>query len=275
MSCLVQVINLNRATDRLRHFDMQANAAGFAYRRFEAIEGAEPGVQEITRGTKVSMGLDPLRSNEIALGLSHRACWRNLLDSDYDCTIVFEDDVVLAPGFETVLRDGWIPKGADIVKLEAFQSQSTKVSTRVFSSVGGRNLHRLRADHVGLAAYLVTRKGAEKLLHGVSEISAPIDILVFCAESPLFHTCQIYQMVPAPCTQGMFVEPDAEWALSSVQVKAETVVPGVRPKQVESQGIVGEANVARRKRKISLARLRNRVKNLFVGKILRIKVPFG
>jgi glycosyl transferase, family 25 len=275
MSCLVQVINLAKATDRLHQFDEQARRAGFSYDRFQAIDGSEPGVQEITRGTRLSVGINALRSNEIAIGLSHRACWRRFLESDFETTVIFEDDVVLAPGFESVFQKGWLPKDADIIKLETFQSQSTKVLARVDGRIGGRSVHRLRADHVGCAAYLVTRKGAEHLLSLVREISAPIDIILFCVELPIFHRCKIYQMVPAPCTQGMFVNPAADWTKSSIQVPVDKTVSGQPVSQAESDAVVGTWPVWFRRKRRSFSRSHNRIKAVLGGRFIRGIVPFA
>lgn len=275
MSCLVQVINLKRATDRLEHFDAQAKAQGFAYRRFEAIEGSEPGVQELTRGIKLSLRTEPLRSNEVALGLSHRACWRNLLDSPFESTIVFEDDVVLAPGFMTVLQDGWIPKDADIVKLETFPPQATKVSRRIAATVGGRNLNRLQDDHVCAAAYLVTRKGAKRLLDAVDDFSLPIDMILFWTVAPLFHQCKIYQMVPAPCIQGMYLSPESEWTKSSVQVPTGAAAECGRRTQVECQGTTEKSAIDRINRRVAWRTRRNRLYRCFMRCQKRASVPFA
>lgn len=267
-SCLIQLINLARATDRLAQFDEQAKRANFEYRRFQAIEGADPQIVAVCHRTRMSWKPDhPLTPNEVALGLSHRACWKAFLDSDFETTIIFEDDVQLAPGFASVLQEVVTPRGADIIKLEAFSRLPTKLSKKSYGSIGKREIFRLRGDHVGTAAYLLTRLGAQKLLNSIPEITAPIDILMFCTESSFFHRCHIYQMVPAPCIQADVLGVTADWAQSSIQTSTIVPLPIGRS--------VGSLEKLRLKRNAALYRAWGHLRNLVDPQWERVNIPFG
>lgn len=266
--CLVQLINLARARDRLAQFDEQAKRAGFEYRRFEAIEGADPEMLALSLRTRMSWKPEhPLTPNVVALGLSHRGCWQAFLESDYKTSIIFEDDVQLAPEFSQVLQEGWIPQGADIIRLEAFSTTTTKLSKKKYGAIGERAIFRLRGDHVGAAAYLITRKGAQMLLDAIPEITAPIDIMMFCTEASFFHRTPIYQLVPAPCIQAGVLGLKADWAQSSVQIGKGDPLPNARQ--------IGGVETLRLKGRVAFFRTLSHLKNMFSGHWERVRIPFG
>jgi glycosyl transferase family 25 len=129
---------------------------------------------------------------------------------------IFEDDLHLADDAGSLLRTGeWVPEEADFVKLETMR-QPTRVEKTPFAVLGTRRLHRLAGKHIGAGGYIVTRRGAEKLL-GMSEtFTNPVDHFLFNPELPWASSLTTFQLSPAICIQDFFLkEPAAVIGLGS------------------------------------------------------------
>lgn len=115
--------------------------------------------------------------------------------------MVFEDDLVLAPDMALHLHDGWVPKDADIVKLETFRIR-LHISRKQHKIGGGRCVARLCATHLGTGSYVISANAAQRLLSETAVCGDPIDEFLFNVRLPFFHSARIYQMFPAPVIQG-------------------------------------------------------------------------
>lgn len=186
------VINLDRSVDRLAHVTQQFARIGVDFERVVAVDAAN--------GSPVSA--PPLTVTEVCCFLSHRLCWRMIADGGDSHGAVFEDDIVFAPDAGPLLADaGWIPRDADVVKLETFFVPVRLGRSRV--DVGhGYFLARLVGQHVGAAGYILSRQAAQRLLRRTTHLKAAVDNVLF---SPTMTTCSrstIYQVMPAPCVQA-------------------------------------------------------------------------
>ena len=142
--------------------------------------------------------------------------WRRLLASGDSHAVVFEDDLVIADGFAVYLQDGWVPRGADLVRFETFLIR-VHVDRGDGTPASGRRLHRLRSRHPGTGAYLVCAPAARRLLDLTETVSDPIDEALFNEASPLFAGLTTYQMDPAPVIQGNLVDgPLDSWTTTSI-----------------------------------------------------------
>lgn len=107
MKCLV--INLDRSGDRLAHITSEFAKIDVPFERVPAID-----VHAVIRASK-------LTNAETACFLSHRRCWQIIADGADQFGAIFEDDVVFSDEAGSLLADiSWVPRDADIVKLETF-----------------------------------------------------------------------------------------------------------------------------------------------------------
>jgi glycosyl transferase family 25 len=226
MKCLV--INLDRSPDRLAHITAEFARIGIAFERIVAID-ARDHPDLMLQPQHAMYSVRRLSHSEIACMHSHRACWAIIAQDDAPYGAVFEDDIVFSAKAGALLADiGWIPAGADVVKLETFFIKT--MIQRKRTAVGhGFSVARLRRNHVGTAGYILSRQMARDLLVATAQAAAAADDLVFNPAFPTAGEKTIYQLVPALCAQDQFVgnrlpsllveEREAAWDASGINVK--------------------------------------------------------
>lgn len=184
----IMVINLDTAVDRLSFVAQQL--AGYEFERVRAVNGRTNPPKDWSKGR-----LSPL---ERALVESHRQCWRDLLDSEDTAACILEDDVFISKDFIAFMRNiDWIPKDADTVKLESFEQRCWLGDP--LTNFNKRSVMRLNSGTLGIAAYIITRRGAEYLLTTETS-SKPLDFFMF--NGAILAHRKIYQITPALCQQG-------------------------------------------------------------------------
>ncbi len=144
-----------------------------------------------------------MSAGEIACFLSHRKCWQQIIQADDDYAVVFEDDVVFSEKAGAFLSDtAWIPVDADIVKLEVL---TRKIITAVSPEkvCQGKEIFRLYSSSLGTAAYVISKKAAQKFLQMSEKFYIPVDHFMFSILFPYFKEFICYQVVPAVCIQEM------------------------------------------------------------------------
>ena len=167
----ITVINLDRRPDRWTDFVSMAERAcgpGFAERcrREPAVDGtalsATPEIQHLFRCNDFGY-----RRGIVGCALSHIGVWRRLAEGDEaELHLILEDDAQLVDGFERSLADvcgtlhGEHP-GFDVALLGHLTSES--LLSEGDSAVALRSM-RGRGFVGGLAAYLVSGRGARRLL---------------------------------------------------------------------------------------------------------------
>ncbi|MFC6489647.1 glycosyltransferase family 25 protein [Nitratireductor sp. GCM10026969] len=206
------LINLDRQPERLRRMTSLFEELGLSFTRVAAVDGARLSGAEIERWR----GARALRAGETACFLSHRECWRRIIDEGLSQAAIFEDDLHVGAGASALLADGdWVPEDADVVKIET-KLQRARVDKAPAGAVGDRRLHRLRSRHAGAGGYIVTRKGAEKLLRMCARFDSPVDQFIFDPALPSAASLVIYQLLPAVCVQDFVVrEPEVALGLGS------------------------------------------------------------
>ncbi|TIR15280.1 MAG: glycosyltransferase family 25 protein [Mesorhizobium sp.] len=194
MKCLV--INLDRSTDRLNQATSEFAKIGIAFERVAAVDASSessnfPAARRLTKP-------------EIACFLSHRKCWQMIADGAEQYTAIFEDDVVFRSEAGPFLSDdSWVPRDADIVKLETFFGQ---VRLARLASIGnGHSIGRLVGEHLGTAGYVISKAAAEKLLQRTKRLKEPVDLALFSPNSLMCARNTTYQVTPALCAQHRFL----------------------------------------------------------------------
>jgi glycosyl transferase, family 25 len=172
----IVVINLASQPQRWLETQRRFAAAGLAPERLEAVDGRA--------AAAASLGYDPalnrrqhhkpLRPGEIGCYASHLVAWRRLLDSRARVLAVFEDDVEIEPGLAPVLEAiDRVPTPWDMVKL--YGRARERVAWRrplvpAFDLIGYRRV----PSHT--CAYVLSRRGAHKLLASRARFGRPIDL---------------------------------------------------------------------------------------------------
>lgn len=195
------VMNLKRAENRMTLLRERFGAAGLEVTRVEGVDGGLLDQSELDRHISGEGRWGRLTPGEVGCFLSHRACWRALLEDGGRFGAVFEDDVLLGENAGAVLGDtAWIPEDADIVKLETTASR-VFLDAAARGSVDGRALHRLRSSHYCAAGYIVSHDCAQRLLAQSDTFCEALDDFLFSGLSPVFKSSRIYQLSPAICVQ--------------------------------------------------------------------------
>ncbi len=139
---------------------------------------------------------------ELGCFMSHRAIYADMLKKGYSKVIILEDDVKIFKNFKedvcNVLRN--IPTNADLVFLDLhIKKLSMKYWLDRFFSFNIPYLFKIRysTNICGTHAYVVTNKGAKKLLERTSFTNIPIDFCV-CFD----RTVYFYVAKSKLCTAG-------------------------------------------------------------------------
>ncbi|NRG17635.1 glycosyltransferase family 25 protein [Rhizobiales bacterium] len=196
-------INLDRRRDRLDRMSRQFAAAGISALRWPAKDGNSLSREERSLFDKTNLG-----PSQIGCFLSHVAIWKWLLASNENAVAVFEDDLAISTRLKHLLEDdSWLAPDAEIIRLETALRQTRLTGIRP-SGIKGFSIGRLRKRAYGTGGYIVTRRGAERLLGGYCRPINNIDILLY---DPWLHDgkgpLRVFQVLPAPVSQLQFLYP--------------------------------------------------------------------
>ncbi len=226
-------INLDQRPDRREHVWSQFERLGVEVERVAAVDGSLPEVAEKMATLKPGMDGACLSAGAYACFQSHRLCWQKLVESGAPYAMILEDDPLIADGFGDFLADGWVPADADIVKMETCLIKIHLDRKRIPMS-RGRYLAGLRSTHYGTACYVISRAAAERLLQLTNTFSDPGDVVLFNVRHKVFATLSVYQMDPAPVTQGCRVldgKGGQTWSHSSIYL---SFAPGEFPETAKA-----------------------------------------
>ncbi|HEV2516944.1 MAG TPA: glycosyltransferase family 25 protein [Devosia sp.] len=230
----VYVINLARRPDRRAFMQQQADRLGLQFDYIDAVD-ARTDAPEFTE-IEVQAGLHGrISRGDLACTLSHRKFWRLFLASGEPYAVVLEDDAILADDCAQFFTDtGWIPPGADVVKLERYGRHRPMFMDRDTRPAHSRRVGRFYGKSAGTAGYVVSAAGARMLLAATTSVDDPIDQMMFNpGRSALFGRLAPHVLEPAICEQEQVVVP------SDIRGKRQSSRDGL-------QGIVNELRVVPR-----------------------------
>jgi glycosyl transferase family 25 len=208
----IYLINLDRRPDRLATMQQEAARAGLTLTRLTALDAATAGPGALDGWFAPSGPLGPLPLGDRCCTLSHRRAWEALVASGAPHAVVLEDDVRLSPGAgPLLLAEDWLPPEVDLLKLEHYGPRGQRILVRAVRPITGVwgdadfAMAPLASRHTGAAAYLLTRRAAQRLL-AVTRFNLPVDHLLFNPNnSPLCVELQPWQLIPAIARQQEFV----------------------------------------------------------------------
>ena len=204
----IYVINLARSPERRAWMETELARVGVEGIFVRAVDGRRFGA----RCARDARGA--LSKAEASLILSHRKVWRTFLASGAGYAVVLEDDVHLGRDFKPTLDLDWSRWDFDAVKLETLFHKVWH--SRRSEPAGKRRLHRLGAEHLASAAYLLNRAGARKLLAATRPMAEQVDQTLFGRRAIFEGEIWALQLVPAIAVQDtMRLDAAARRALTS------------------------------------------------------------
>ena len=190
------LINLDRHPDRLARAQARLAAAGVETVRVPAVDGSSlsPAIRHtavarfhalLARGRLYTPG-------QIGCTLSHHAVYRRMVDEDIPSALVFEDDVLLTPGFSTSLA-------AVETLLDVNHRQVFLFSDGTYPPLHSDGNAFTRASYGDCSeAYLITLPAARELLRVNSPMVVMLDSWTrFAARGHI----ELYRATPATATQ--------------------------------------------------------------------------
>lgn len=184
--CQIVCISLDRRPDRWAKTKASANRAGLPMTRFRAVDAREfaapahehPDVSLLTahnllkRTRRSHYEID--RAGAVGCSLSHYGVWRGLLNSGAPAVLIFEDDVELPADMRGRLERLFrvLPAEWDVIQFTA---------TRFDTGLGCMPDPVVGPDWwsctslMGAHAYMVSRRGAERLLARAYPIELHVD----------------------------------------------------------------------------------------------------
>ncbi|WP_319520415.1 glycosyltransferase family 25 protein [uncultured Martelella sp.] len=200
----IYILNLESDRDRFEHAARAFEAKGLAFERLAAVDGRKMTAEELSACLAYpAAGSYDLSPSQVGCYLSHVHAWQRFLETDAATVAIFEDDVHLGEDIEQVLAapETWLPEDTDILKLETCLQKVPLPADAEGGMIAGRRIIRLTGRHHGSAGYLLTRKGAEKLLRNSRKLAVGVDAMLFNPRSEVAERPVVYQIDPAICIQ--------------------------------------------------------------------------
>lgn len=132
---------------------------------------------------------------ELGCFYSHRAVWCDIVKHKYKSALILEDDVVLYDGFSEVIKTGIseVPKDADLILVDFWEyTWDDHIHVKLHSPLdvsplpGNKIIGLLRCPEkctLGAYAYILTTKGAKKLLALTSRMKRCVDVIMMEARA--------------------------------------------------------------------------------------------
>lgn len=173
----VYVINLERSRERWESLQQRADKLGLLLRRVEAVDGRNLTAEQLKNFDEASFrrlhGKTPLLG-EVGCYFSHLKALQIIADSDEECAVIIEDDVLFAHDFSIVIDELRDIQGWDVIKLI---NNRVKFFQSKYVTIGGTDVGRCMHGPLGCAGgYMVTREGATKLLAKIATMELPYDV---------------------------------------------------------------------------------------------------
>ncbi len=202
------VVNLERSKDRWAVMQSELQRFGVAYERVEAVDGyalspeeMESIVPPLNSLAKIDFA-GCLFPGEVGCFLSHRKCWKRLVDSAENWGLILEDDIELSDhAREYITSEDWIPAGVDLVQLHLLPLKGgpcVKIRRNYIELRTGRRLvQQVKPGSLGTQGYFISKNAAAKALALSERLPAPVDDFLFQLEMPFQKQVSVWRLLPA------------------------------------------------------------------------------
>lgn len=206
----VYLINLDSSTHRLAQASAELKKQNIEFERISAFDGRKLDVQTYesynSQQANVLMGRDLLGA-EIGCYLSHKRCVTEFLASNYDYIIVVEDDLEVISDLVTTVQKTvqWLEQNQKGWYLINIGSTKRKLSKKLHQ-IGSHHLLKAYYFPVLTLGLVWSREGAEAFQNDLTQIDAPIDVVL---QSWLTHSSRGFSIYP-PLVQPNGAESDID-----------------------------------------------------------------
>ena len=201
MNVACYIINLERDTSKKKTMQQECRKVGLTPIFTKAVYGANLSQSEIDKVYDKKAAIKyfnrELTKGEIGTVLSHLHIYSEIIDHNLPFALVLEDDITLPNNFHTIIKQilQKAPKDFEIILLGHHIRRSRKKDgiASIWNRLAIDNIYkciRFSESVVGAYAYIITDKGANKMIEKYSIIDRPID---HWSES----TVNLYGIIPS------------------------------------------------------------------------------
>jgi glycosyl transferase family 25 len=199
-------INLARRPERRHTMEARFSTLGMAFERVDATTPADITPEQRARYCNPA-AYRWQTEGELACSLSHAKALRAFLATDEPYSAIFEDDAILSAALPRLLDAFGATAGSiDVLRLET-DNGSLRLSPTPEATIDGFAVHRLYNAGGGAAAYVVSRRAAQRILEGEEILANLTDQALFNPLAPLSRSLVVRQLVPALAIQEDRVMP--------------------------------------------------------------------
>ncbi len=169
------VINLDRAPERWTHIEKSFSSTGFGLSRVPAVDGNAMSLphQGYAEGRYRWLHGRDTNIYEVACYLSHVRAMEAFLETEEDCALIAEDDIVLGPDAEAVVEGAMrYAKYWNVLRLTGLTAANGFKVARLHGD-SYLSVHTTRLK--GAGAYLVDRRAAKAYVKGLMPMWLPYD----------------------------------------------------------------------------------------------------
>lgn len=183
---------------------MQAQllALGITPIRIAAVNGRDPA--EMARSAMATYA--PLTPGEIGCFESHRRVWQKMVAEGIPAAFVLEDDMLVSDDFAHLDIAADLLAGIDLIKIDYDTTLPTCYGGKRVPVTKTRSMSRLLCTEKSTGCYLVTLRGANRLLKGTRNYMLPVDTLMFNVHSKIFWSLGVWKLRDAAAIQMTMFE---------------------------------------------------------------------
>lgn len=188
------VISLKCALQRRKQVAESLAAEGVNWQFFDAIKGDDLTEDRTLFDVEKCMKFPgyPLRDNEIACFLSHREIWKKCFENN-SCVVVLEDDVVVEPMFQGGVGEALRKIDISTIEVLRLGNGSYRNQKKKIYDYGDFSAFRYREDPLCALGYILTPKGAEKLLKHSQKFYLAVDNYIWRSD---IHDALVLDVYP-------------------------------------------------------------------------------
>ncbi len=198
----VFLINLDRQPGRLRFMQQQLSALGVTPIRIPAVNGRDPSEQSRSAAASYAQ----LTAGEIGCFESHRRIWQKMLSEQIPVAFVLEDDMLVAEDFAMLDIPAEVLSETDLIKVDYDPTNQPCYGTERIQVTQTRSISRMLTTERSTGCYIVTLRGAERLLAGTRNYMLPVDTMMFDTHSRIFWSLHVWKMRDAAAIQMTMFE---------------------------------------------------------------------
>ena len=177
------VISLKSSQERRTFIRKHLDSIGVPFRFFDAKDGRKM-TDEALRKVAPKGGIDYcglLTPAEIGCAISHLLVIGEIASGKNDYGVVLEDDVFVLPEARKFFDKKFLRSlpAFDILQLDGVDSKRKPRLTLNLGNAGGYQICALPRCHYGMGGLIYTREAARLIDNGITEITAPIDNMIF------------------------------------------------------------------------------------------------